>query len=632
MSEISVFEALTIEEINLTKVERLYRELTLGQRGMDEGSARVITEALQTAADAAADVEVSPNEIHVQCYIPVGWDFATNEREMFYLLGSFAPGHRITDQEADYIVGIECATSFLMLLTESGPCPMRRTLNLPTETSPGAGINVSLLMHPLEIKADKQEAMFKIDVSLQCFGGAYLSQDVLTVMRTLSAADVISEPTPKPSASGEIIESRDLLSPEERDKVAAALIQVPNTIAYRKITDGMSKGTLFSRSDPDGYPAGTIDHPGFSLTVQMRPHEEHFLHLTEEARERSVRELWQEQKKWNDWDADTFDYMMSRPIEYGRAARYPGSVSELCKLRGYQKKLGGSGRRGGYHDEFETKQRESIARVNSLVLSFVQKKGKNPKRIDSRAVVITDLEGQTRIDNTVEFDKFLFAIGAVPESVFLRSIDQGSPQFALLSLKAFQYNSHGERWEKWLCRYFTWMWRIKLTDHPTYRVTALLEEVFEKPDLYKSRRRDQLFARFIKALNRLKNDGVISGFIPKGWKVENPNYNDWLSGHIIILAPPVIREQYSRIQRKGQDTPKALGSGMLSIQEKVVSTMNRLGLKQKQIAEESGVDPTLLSKILNGKREPTRQTAILLNAWVERYSADAGAPDRLSIN
>ena len=120
----------------------------------------------------------------------------------------------------------------------------------------------------------------------------------------------------------------------------------------------------------------------------------------------------------------------------------------------------GNGKRSGFTQKQRNQVLEEIERIECIYLDVIEYKGRSRKRehvVQSRALVVTDREGQRRLDGGINVEHIVYQ----PGKIFGQYLQTKGRQTALLSAKALEYHPRKEDVEKRLTRYLSWQWRIR---------------------------------------------------------------------------------------------------------------------------------------------------------------------------
>lgn len=141
---------------------------------------------------------------------------------------------------------------------------------------------------------------------------------------------------------------------------------------------------------------------------------------------------------------------------------------------------------------------------------------------------------------------------------------QDGQQIAFMSRKILEFNPYRQKMEKIFGRQFTRMFKIRISKNQAnvFRVKTLLE--WNRIDLEKKQRYDKLYARFDKALDTLREAGIIAGWeYGPGWdefdRRKKKDYKEWLKLNVIITPTEWELQKYEKIttpKRKALAAPK----------------------------------------------------------------------------
>jgi hypothetical protein len=261
--------------------------------------------------------------------------------------------------------------------------------------------------------------------------------------------------------------------------------------------------------------------------------------------------------KRGDLAADVFTIITAKWLREARhdEAMITITADEIMEARGLKKQKAGSGRRGGYKEEWRQEIAEQIDTLSQhwIVIGemdvWQEVKGKRKKvkwQGEGRAINLDMRYGQARVDGSTD----AFAWYIRPGSVFSRFLFGPGRETALLSCKALQYDYYRQKLEKRLAYYLAYIWRIDegRTLEGLLARTLLEKAGMEVDKRQPSRTRDRLH----KALDQLKEDAVISW-----WEYEDPAQataadrqwaKRWVDAKILIEAPEAITKHYLPIR------------------------------------------------------------------------------------
>lgn len=342
-----------------------------------------------------------------------------------------------------------------------------------------------------------------------------------------------------------------------KQEEAERYLAIANNQGYINFRDLQAKGGYIM--EPGKWPEADISGGRVNGKAIMKPAKvspvikEPLLLEMQETMNKKVLDL----AKQGDLAADVFDIITAKWL---KEAKYHESAviitaDEILEARGLKKKLGGSGRRGGYKEEWRQQIAEQIDHLSHQwitiaemeVVKIVKGKRKVVKwRGEGRALSMDIRLGQERLDGTLDTYAWKIRPGIFSEHLF-----GPGRQTALLSNKALEYDHYRQTWEKRLARYLAYLWRIdENRTREGLLVKTLLDKAGEEVNKrFPGRTRDRLE----KALDQLQADGVITA-----WQYENIEeeklkgqqwWRKWLELKILLTAPPAILQQYSQIER-----------------------------------------------------------------------------------
>jgi hypothetical protein len=408
--------------------------------------------------------------------------------------------------------------------------------------------------------------------------------------------------------------------------VRGGLLSIPNDKVIVAIREGISSADGWETNTANGMPARYYDEKEFQGRLEMRPAALESQWLPEVALEQSKR-MWQYLGKFDDGMADAFDLLMSIYITQATTPNDSAvcSLDDLLSLRGLQKRPGGSGRRGGY----SRRQREAVATqlyylqlimidLGNVLTYIAGKRKPQPTAIQSKLLTISDCYGQRRLDGSIDPNcaRFIFQPGKAM-AAFLLGPGRST---ALLSIRALSYNPYKQKWEKRLCRFLAWQWRVRAREGNYFQpfcVRTLLENGCRESG---NKRRESLQKeRFEKALDTLCD--VNDAHRPAAtWQYDEASRTDtdgtsrnWLDWRVVIEPPDAIPMHYKTIERAALPVARPLGFG-----DRLAAKRQRCGFNLMQAAEFSGVSAAQLSRIERGViiGQPSKETIRKLERWL----------------
>lgn len=336
-------------------------------------------------------------------------------------------------------------------------------------------------------------------------------------------------------------------------------LHVGNYKPYYEFTKLLA-AAKFATKDGDKWPSApfsTVDGE-----AQLKPKEADYdpifegdLSKYQKLMQKKVMEL----EKHGHLTADVFDILVHKWLQVARhpEAMVTVDINDFLHIRGLKTFKRGN-RRSGYTDE----QRKQIARQLDVLDNIwikiaemdVYPKGEKKKKtrgIEGRSVLTEYRGGQTDVNGNIKPDSWRLRPGSLFANYFFEPYGR---QTALLSIKAVEYDPYRQQWEKSLTRYLAWIWRADKTGkrgEAGLLVKTLMDKADQKVDKRNpARTRD----RFEKALDRLQQDKVISGWhyqafdedvmSKRGW------WKKWLEWKVIIQAPRELLSYYSSIEKK----------------------------------------------------------------------------------
>lgn len=403
-------------------------------------------------------------------------------------------------------------------------------------------------------------------------------------------------------------------------------MEIANSNVYYYAREIIARGD-FTQNGGEKWPTGRIRRGGLNADVQIKPNP-----ATEEPNlTGELLAAWQENAadiamEMDDATADVLDYI-AYEVANG-ASNFEQDVVfsayRFSQLRGLQKHKAGNRRRGGYEVEYRrnfAREVEKLAHVWIRVAEMdVVERDANGKRrrstrrgIESRVIVVSARAGQINPDGSLEPDCYRGRLGPL----FAESIFGTWRQMALVSVKALGYDPYRRLPEKRLTRYLSWQWRIRNGTGnylQPYEVSTLLKAAdmtISKSD--PARTKDRLE----KALETLAGDGVVSAWqYGEGWDEEivgTPGWAQrWADWRVIVEPPQEIIDHYKTIPPVEMKPQKALPA----ISARLRAALAATGRTQLQAAEDIGISPTTLCRIIKGQT-PSRSTHNKISAWLD---------------
>ena len=443
------------------------------------------------------------------------------------------------------------------------------------------------------------------DESLAALGGVFVESSVQVLAKAMFPPQVPIEQT------------EELLGISRGEALAA---EVPEGMLPTLVGDHFQalREALYKNSfrHSDGSPWPTAVFRGGDFVAQLKPPavdnlpwfpEDNLRHLADS--------MWRQQRELSDRDADVLDGLCAI---YLTQARTPAdaavvTIDQLLAMRGLKRKRGGGGRRGGYEVEQREDLMRSLSHIQNLWLDIVEfvADGGAPdsnRRLQSRPFVITDRMGKQGLDGSFEMEKFVFR----PGKALATLIFGVGRQLGVLHHRALSYDPYRRRWEKRLTRYLSWWWPMvaETRDNASvFSVQMLLDAVGEAVDeRYPGRTRKRLED----ALQRLQDDQVISAWTYSGMVPAIGAGRDWvqcwLSASVAIEATMSVRDYYR----------PPYGEGDAALGRRLYRRRRDSGLSQILTADIFGIRQGHLSKIENGKLEPSTDLRRRIEAWLEK--------------
>lgn len=398
---------------------------------------------------------------------------------------------------------------------------------------------------------------------------------------------------------------------------------------FQGLREALYKNT-FQHVEGTPWPTALLDKEGGRGYAQLRPAVMDSEPLLPISRvEAWAQTMWKQQSELSDLDADSLDALCALYLRQARDAddAAVANVDEILAMRGLKPKRGGQGRRGGYEPEQRAEMLRALSHIQNLWIDIGEVKiyerdGRGHQRhqttvktLQSRPFIITDRMGQVRLDGYMDVERFVFR----PGRAFAAFLFGSGRHTGLLFQKALQYDPVRRKWEKRLTRYLSWQWRAVAQGgdfSQTYTVTQLLEAVGEPLNQrYPAKTR----ARLEKALDILKADQVIDGWLYSGWDATSLAargwIEKWLEATVRIEAPTHIAKYYADAElTENSINPLSLGERPLG--QRLKTHRKSLGLSQHQVAARFGVQQGYLSKIEAGRSAPSLKLRREIESWL----------------
>jgi len=381
----------------------------------------------------------------------------------------------------------------------------------------------------------------------------YQEEDLITVEQLFDTLDYILKA------------SQTTYKDQLEDK--AGFISIPNSRLYYNFREKIAQGSYII--EPGQWPEADISGGGVIGKTMIKPDispviKDEVLAELQEAMKNKVLDL----SKHGDLAADVFDIITAKWLKEAKhyEAMIDITADEILQARGIKQQKSGSGRRGGYKDEWREGIQQQIENLSYQWITIKEievyrveegKKKAKPVKIrdEGRALTMERRMGQVKLDGSLD----AYAWRLRPGAVFNNYLFGPGRQTALLSQRALNYNHYKQRLEKRLVRYLAWIWRI---DEGRTRegllVRTLLDKTGEEMNISRPGRTKN---KLEKALDCLKDNGDITA-----WEYENIDkklttrrgwWKQWLELKIIITAPKNILEHYKQIEKpKGKQVKK----------------------------------------------------------------------------
>jgi len=325
----------------------------------------------------------------------------------------------------------------------------------------------------------------------------------------------------------------------------------PSTDSYQATRHAISHNT-FAEADESTYPTAKLSNDHIAGKIQLLPPKRDAV-ISPDPESLLVRSMWEHREQLSELTVDYLDALFAVWIEQATDAAESAVVclDDLLRLRGLRMNSHGRGRRSGFKQKQRNQVLEEIERIECIYLDVIEYKGHIRKRehvVQSRALVVTDREGQRRLDGGVDVEHIVYQ----PGKIFGQYLQTKGRQTALLSAKALEYHPQKEDVEKRLTRYLSWQWRIRsrsISYGQPYKVQTLLD-IAKIP--VRQRNAYRSIDRLQKALDRLQSDAVIAAWqFEPGWDDQWPIERK-LDSLVEIEPSEVIKVSYLSIFKKPQ--------------------------------------------------------------------------------
>lgn len=335
--------------------------------------------------------------------------------------------------------------------------------------------------------------------------------------------------------------------------------------------------------------------------------------LAPDAREKLDRAMLAHASRMGDQDSDLMTFFMGRFAE--KAKRIDDQIwvtlEELLEFT-YTPNIGGKGGRSyRASDKAALRRRvEDLQRLDLTVHGLFQ--GKRFSDYQSRLFTIFQRKGQADLTGHIsEWTDISIGFGRVYSQ---RIIGLEGRQRMQLQMQALRYSASNERFEKRLAKYFGPFWKINFNKHnKSLNIKGVAETIIDgltEPVERFASKEDA--TRFEKALDRLKQDGIIADWeyaggelridqqerLPKGW-------NDrWLERNIEVEIPEQVKQLYMELEPKNRTHTSHIVPVALS-GEDVRRWREDQGINLPQLADALGINRGYLSRIETNKRPMT---------------------------
>ncbi len=295
-----------------------------------------------------------------------------------------------------------------------------------------------------------------------------------------------------------------------------------------------------------------------------------------------TKQLWQRVRQFNDVDGDILLAMLAQYLGTPRDTSGGTWITaqQILEYRGIQPKTHRRNhpkkgeqiyRRAGHRFEDMEEIAEGVKRIRDTHISVRTWKESHRKTTskstrkrvytqESYLVTISDYIQQSQLDleeHTIE-EGLAIAWYYRPGSSLHTFLTGPNYRAAWLLQQVLRYDPYHEQWEKRLARYFTFQMRMNAEFGGTTirrSISALIDEL-ALPLNSNSTHPSKIKARFERAMDRLKQDGIISDWGPqdpyKQAMKQLPRYDwleNWLACEIEITADPLPHEQIQSVRK-----------------------------------------------------------------------------------
>jgi hypothetical protein len=412
-------------------------------------------------------------------------------------------------------------------------------------------------------------------------------------------------------------------------------VRIPGGKVYTILRNIVSSPESFKPIDGNVWPTAIVETDGARGTVQLKPSitDENSFFVPEVINEQAEK-MWRQVGELDEADADMLDACYAIWLNQAHSPQDDaiGSREALLKLRGVKRKIAGNGRRGGY----SLNQLQDVSmRLNHLtnfevdlgdLEGYESKEGRRKKKplrlpVKSRALIVSDIMGQRRLDGSIELEVFLFHPGRTLAAFLLGP----GHTTALLSIRALHYDPYRQKWEKRTTRYLSWQWRIRAAHDSwmqAFSVRTLLENGCR--EIYVSRRQGWQRERFEKMMDTITDQS--DPYRPvNGWQYDAASMTDsqgndrhWIDWKVLIEPPELIPLHYKSIQAERQKY-SSLQLQPSKLSELIKQKRAEKGLDLLRAAEEIGISVSHLSMIESGARGKrlSKQVRAKIDSWLK---------------
>jgi len=405
------------------------------------------------------------------------------------------------------------------------------------------------------------------------------------------------------SILGNLVESRTKLGDFSLQFTVQDHLFVMNNLPYQIVREAIYK-KAFQSSPFSSFPTANILKGNTEGQIEFIPI----------SSEHQVDRSWQQVKRITDIDVDVFDALCNLFLSKKRVEAEVISIPlvDLLHYRGLKPKRSGDGRRGGYDAKQKLQIIQSLSNIQSIKMNLTKlqsfEKGK-PKNIK--------LEGRTFLFKDENGQEMVFDLDTIPKNIhfsidtaFSAYLSGAGRQVALQHKKALHYHPTQQLYEKRLCRYLSWRWRIQARKG-NYLIPNTISTILDSIGVpLNERLPSRTRERLERALDQLQEDQIIQSWQYDKWDEGITEFKGWsriwLEAGIIIEPPEAISSQYATIERKS------------SKREQSIQTLKEARIEKKfsllELAEDLEIHVSELSEMERGKRPLSKK----VSDWMQK--------------